>query len=477
MAGYEKKHNTNTSINNVIKIVKKDSIADEIGIKPGFKLLKINEQDIIDILDYKFLISDEYVELEVLNLENELEIYEIEKDEDDELGIEFESELIDEAKNCHNNCIFCFMNQLPKDVRDTLIFKDDDYRLSFFSGNYITMTNMKDNDIDRIIRYRLSPINISVHATDVDVRCKMLNNRFAGKVLTYIEKLYNAGINMNTQVVLCKGINDGKILEKTIKDLSKYFPMIRCIGIVPVGLTKHRDDLETLKPLTKEDCINTINIVKSYQDKFKKKYKDNVVYLADEFYLKADMDIPNYTEYGDFENIENGIGMLADFNYEFDKHLTKILKKKQVENKTTNKINVHIFTGKITKEFIAKKSEVLTEKLCDNLNIKVEGITNTFFGEEITVTGLITGQDIINHIEELKSENKLFKDDIIIIPNICLKEDEDIFLDDVTLKDVILSHKNIIVTDNTAISFIDTLSIINSNSTTKIKKLIERKEV
>ena len=251
--------------------VKKGSIADEIGLEKGDYILTVNGEKIFDILDYKFNIEDEYVELEVERKNGEIEIYEIEKEVSEDLGIEFEHELIDKPKNCTNKCIFCFMEQLPKNVRDTLIFKDDDYRLSFFTGNYITLTNMKDFDIDRIIRYRLSPINISIHATDEKVRCMMLNNRFAGKVLSYLDRFYEAGIAINTQIVLCKGINDGKILEKTIKDLSKYIPVLKSICIVPVGLSKNREGLYPLERLDKQDCIDAINIAAKYQEEFKKK--------------------------------------------------------------------------------------------------------------------------------------------------------------------------------------------------------------
>ena len=473
---YEKRY-TKVKRKNVIIKVKKDSIAEEIGIEKGYSLLKINGHNIVDILDYKFYICDEYIEIEVMNLDGKIETCEIEKDEEEDLGIEFESELIDEAKNCHNKCIFCFMNQLPKEVRDTLIFKDDDYRLSFFSGNYITMTNMNDNDIDRIIKYRLSPINISVHATDEKVRCMMLNNRFAGKVLSYIEKLHNSGITMNTQIVLCKGINDGEILDKTIMDLSKYFPSIKCIGIVPVGLTKHRDNEMLLKSLTKDDCINTINIVSKYQKLFKKKYKENVVYLADEFYLKADMDMPLYKEYGDFSNIENGIGMIADFNHEFGNEYKKVIRrldkdkinenkiKKEVniETKTIeNKFTVTLLTGKITEKFIKEKIEILS-KIFKNLDIKVKSIENKFFGNEITVTGLICGQDVIDTIKENNS-NLSDKCITYILPNICLKEDEDIFLDDVTLKEVKDVCNNLLLTDNTAKSLINILYKLNKGN-------------
>lgn len=460
---YERKY-TKVKKKNIIIEVEKDSISEEMGIKKGYSLVSINGEKIVDILDYKFLTCDEYLEIEFLNEKGETEIYELEKDEDEDLGLVFESELIDEAKNCHNNCIFCFMNQLPKHVRDTLIFKDDDYRLSFFSGNYITMTNMKEEDVDRLIRYRLSPINISVHATDEKVRCMMLNNRFAGKVLGYIEKLSNADINMNTQIVLCKGINDGDILDKTIMDLSKYFPAIRCIAIVPVGLTKHRDELDLLEPLTKDDCISTIEIVSKYQKVFKKKYKDNVVYLADEFYLKAGIEVPNYKEYGDLYNIENGIGMIADFNHEFEKELKKLNNKYNKQMLTNadfgglEKININILTGSITKDFISDKVNTLS-KYFKNINVNVHSVKNTFFGEEITVTGLMTGKDIINTISQIQQNNK----EIFVIPNVCIKEDEDIFLDDTTLDQVKEACKDLLITDNTAKGLIKVLQELNSN--------------
>lgn len=462
---YERRY-TKVKKKNVVIDVKKESIAQEMGIKKGYQLVSINGEKIVDILDYKFLTCDEYLEIEFLNENGETEFYELEKEEDEDIGLIFESELIDEAKNCHNNCIFCFMNQLPKEVRETLIFKDDDYRLSFFSGNYITMTNMKDEDVDRMIRYRLSPINISVHATDEAIRCKMLNNKSAGKVMAYIEKLYNAEINMNTQIVLCKGINDGDILDRTIMDLSKYFPVIRCIAIVPVGLTKHRNRLYNLETLTSEDCKNVIDIVEKHQKVFKKKYKDNVVYLADEFYLKAGEDIPKYCEYGDLYNIENGIGMVADFNHEFDLQVKKIkvkdknnVEKISIIDELSN-INVHILTGCITKTFIEEKINILN-KYFNNLNIKAYGVINNFFGEEITVTGLMTGSDIIKTVKEIKSGFKKDSNNIFVIPNVCLKEDEDVFLDDVKLSDVREVCRELVVTDNTAKGFINSLKKIS----------------
>ncbi len=428
--------------------VKKGSIAEDLGIAKGDKLLSINGEEVLDILDYKFAEADCYVELEIKHVDGEVEIYEIEKEESEALGLVFETELIDKPRNCHNKCIFCFMEQLPKNVRNSLIFKDDDYRLSFFSGNYITLTNMKQSDIRRIIKYRMSPINISVHATDNDVRCMMLNNRFAGKVLKYMDLLYEADINMNAQIVLCKGINDGKILEKTIQDLSKYIPVLKSICIVPVGLSKNREGLYPLVPLEKQDCIDTIKLVERYQTEFKKKHKTMFVFPADEIYIKAGIKIPSYKEYGEFEQIEDGIGLMANFEHEFEVAL------KNIESNLIHK-RITIITGKITEEYIRQKVQILKNEKLPNIDINVVAPINNFFGEQITVTGLITGQDILRTINELK-QNSVDIGEYVMFPKIMLKEDEDIFLDDMLLEE--LQEKintKIVVTDGTGSGFIN----------------------
>lgn len=454
----------------LINGVKKESIADEIGLKKGDYILSINNEEIIDILDYKFIVQNEYIELEIERKNGEIEIFEIEKDEDEDLGIEFEHELIDKPKNCHNKCIFCFMEQLPKNVRDTLIFKDDDYRLSFFTGNYITMTNMKEIDVDRIIKYRLSPINISIHATDEKVRCMMLNNRFAGKVLVYLDKLAKAGIKINTQIVLCKGINDGKILDKTISDLSKYIPSLQSICIVPVGLSKNREGLYPLKKLTTKDCKNTIDIISKYQENFKKKYNRPIVYLADEFYLKANEKFPNYNDYLDFGQLEDGIGMIPLFDFEFEKEISKIKSKalKNIEKKVT------LITGMITKDYITKKADKIMS-IYSGIKINVVAVENEYFGEDITVTGLVVGRDIINTISTLKNENFDFGD-YLVIPEVMLKDDEDIFLDDTTLE--ALQDKigiNIVVSDTSAKGFIKAIvSNVPNKKIYKFNKIISR---
>ncbi|MDD2376200.1 MAG: DUF512 domain-containing protein [Clostridia bacterium] len=444
---------------NIIKDVVKSSISDEMGINKGFKLLSINGSKIIDILDYKYLIVDEFLEIEFENLQGETEIYEVEKDQYDDLGLVFETELIDKPKNCHNKCIFCFMEQLPAQVRDTLIFKDDDYRLSFFSGNYITLTNMKQSDIERIIKYRISPINISLHTTDEEIRCMMLNNKNAGKVLKYIDSLYEAKIDMNLQIVLCKDINDKEVLYKTLQDVSKYMPMIKSISIVPVGISKHRDNLYKLLPQTKEDCLDVIQNVSKFQKEFKEEFGTNLVYLSDEFYIKAEIDIPEYKEYEDFAQLENGVGMIAVFEDEFNKDILKLKKKilKQIRvNNINNKTNIILLTGKITYNFIKQKAKILEEILC-NVNIDVRYVENNYFGTNITVTGLMTGNDILETIKNAHNSA------VIVIPDVCLKEDEEIFLDDVTLEDLKSKFNNIVISENSAKGFIDVICNISIN--------------
>lgn len=437
------------TINKVlINGVKKGSIAEEIGLKKGDYILSINSGEFIDILDYKFNIADSYVELEIEHEDGIVEIYEIEKYEDEDLGIIFESELIDKPKNCHNKCIFCFMDQLPKHVRETLIFKDDDYRLSFFSGNYITLTNMKQKDIDRIIKYRMSPINISVHATDEKVRKMMLNNKFAGKVLKYMDDLYKNNIHMNAQIVLCKGINDGDILKKTIEDLSKYFPVLMSICIVPVGLSKNRDGLYPLELLTKDDAKDVIDIANYYSSKFRKKYKKSFVYLADEFYLKANMDIPKYESYDDFDQLEDGVGLVAVFDKEFNTSLSRIKENTEISRTIT------VITGKITEEYIKDKVNRLKCYYPD-LNVNVVAPINDYFGENITVTGLVTGQDIINELKKDYIQKNISLGEYLVIPSIMLKEDSEVFLDDTTLTDLKDSlNIKIVVSDGSAKGFI-----------------------
>ncbi len=425
----------------LIKEVKKGSIAEELEIEPGCYLTLVNDVEIKDILDYKYQMFDEYVVVTIEDKNGEEWDYEIEKDENEDIGLVFEEELMDNARSCANKCIFCFMDQLPPNVRDTLVFKDDDFRLSFMTGNYVTLTNSGYKDLDRIIEYHLSPINISVHATNPAVRCMMLNNKNAGKILEYIKYLTDNGIYVNTQIVLCPGINDGKILDQTIEELSKFYPYMQCIAIVPVGLTKYREGLYKLKPFNKETANRAIKQVEEWQNRFMEKYGSHIVYIADEVYILAEKDIPSYEVYEDFPQLEDGIGMLAKMQHEFNKKYLRL------KERPINKI-VSIATGKCAYGFIKYLAESL-EKKFKGLKVNVYAIENEFFGPQITVSGLITGSDII---KQLKNKDL---GQYLLINYSSIKSDSPTFLDDISVGEVEKAlNIKIKVTDGTGEDFI-----------------------
>lgn len=421
----------------LIKEIVAGSIAEEMNIEAGDYLVSVNEEEIKDILDYKFQIFDECITVVIEKANGEEWELEIEKEINEDLGIVFPEQLIEKPRSCANKCIFCFMDQLPDKVRDTLIFKDDDFRLSFITGNYVTLTNSGYNDLDRIIKYHLSPINISVHATNPDVRKMMLNNKNAHKVMEYIKYLTEHDIKINAQIVLCPGINDGKVLDKTIEDLSGFAPNLQCIAIVPVGLTKYRQNLYPLKVFDKEGALRTIEQIESWQAKFKEKYNINLVYLADEFYVKAGRKVPKFEDYDEFPQLEDGIGMMSYLKRNFDNYL-RYFKPKKLQK------TISIATGKIAYGFIRARMDEL-EKKFDGLKVNLYAIENTFFGPEITVTGLITGGDLI---EQLKDKEL---GEYLILCGDMLKDDADIFLDDITLDEVASKlNIDIIVAENDA---------------------------
>ena len=421
----------------IIKEIVPNSIAEEMEIEAGDFLVSINNEEIKDILDYKFQIFDEFITLVIEKANGEEWELEIEKEINEDLGIIFPEQLIEKPRSCANKCIFCFMDQLPDKVRDTLIFKDDDFRLSFITGNYVTLTNSGYNDLDRIIKYHLSPINISVHATDSDVRKMMLNNKNAHKIMEYIKYLTDHDIKVNAQIVLCPGINDGKVLDKTIEDLSQFAPNLQCIAIVPVGLTKFRENLYPLKVFDKGSASRVIKQVEEWQAKFKTEIGINLVYLADEFYVKSKCPAPKFEEYDDFPQLEDGIGMMAYFEKNF-KNYIRYFKSKKI-NKT-----ISIATGKIAFDFIRARMDELQQKF-EGLKINLYSIENTFFGPEITVTGLITGGDLIN---QLKGKDL---GEYLILCGDMLKDDDDVFLDDIGLDEVSLKlETDIVVVENDA---------------------------
>lgn len=407
---------------NVIIKIEEDSIAKEIGIEIGDILISINNQKIKDIFDYRYLIQDEEINIIIQKPNGEEWELEIEKDEFEDLGIIFETGLMDKAKSCSNKCIFCFIDQNPKGMRKTIYFKDDDSRLSFLQGNYVTLTNMKDEDLDRIIFYHLSPINISVHATDMQVRKFMLKNPNSIKLMEQIKKLANANIKMNFQIVLCKDINDGKILDKSIEDLSQYIHLGCSMAIVPLGVTKYRDNLYQMETFSKEDSIKIINQVENWQKKLYHKYKTKFVFLSDEFYLKANIPLPNGEYYEGYPQLENGVGMMTLLEEEFFEYFNTLI---------GDNINreYSVATGKLAYPLIKKLTEKLTEKF-NNTKINVYEIKNEFFGETITVSGLLTATDIIKQLKGKKLGEKLF------LPNNCVRDGETILLDDLYLEDI-----------------------------------------
>jgi Fe-S oxidoreductase, related to NifB/MoaA family len=408
---------------NVIIKVEKDSIAEELGIEPGDILVSINGKEVEDVFDYRYLINDEYIEMTIKTIQGEECIAEIEKDYDEDIGIIFESGLMDEAKSCSNKCIFCFIDQLPKGMRETLYFKDDDSRLSFLQGNYATLTNMKQKDIDRVIYYHLSPINISVHTTDMELRKKMLNNKNADKVLIHMQSLADAGIEMNLQIVLCNGINDGDILEKSISDLSKFFPHARSLSVVPIGLTRYREGLYPMKPFEKEDCQAVIDIIEKWQKKLKAEIGSSFVFIADEFYLTAEREFPNVDKYEDFPQIENGVGMISLMKDEFYTYMKELNGDKELKK------TVSIATGTAAFEFIDGLCKEIMVKY-PRVKIQVFPIINEFFGGKISVSGLLCGCDIIS---QLKNKDL---GDYLCLPQNLLRSGETTLLDDLTIEDI-----------------------------------------
>jgi len=407
----------------VIKSVQKGSIADEAGIEPGDTMLSINGKPLKDVFDYRFLTIDREIMLEIEKQNEEVWEIEIFKDEYEDLGIEFENPMMDKARGCTNKCIFCFIDQLPPGMRETLYFKDDDTRLSFLLGNYVTLTNITWDDIERIKIYKMSPINVSVHTTNSDLRVLMLKNRFAGDVMKKIKSLVEGGITVNCQIVLCRGINDGDELDKSLFDLSSLYPGVKSISVVPVGLTKYRDNLPEIEPYDKMSSLKVIEQVKKWQKKNKEKYGSSIVYLADEFYIMAEKPIPPYEHYEGFPQLENGVGMIALFINDFNKHMKRNLKFNAGQRA------VSLVTGVAAYKFI-KDLALELESRFEGLKVNVYEIKNEFFGENVTVTGLLTGQDIISQLTGCDLGDEL------LICSSMLKSGEDFFLDDYTIKDL-----------------------------------------
>ena len=406
----------------IISSVAPGSIAQEMGIEPGDRLLEVNGKSPEDVFDYRYLMNEEEILVLIRKANGEEWELEIEKEYEDDLGIEFENGLMDDYRSCRNKCIFCFIDQLPKGMRSTLYFKDDDSRLSFLQGNYLTLTNMSEHDIDRIIQYKLSPINISFQTMNPELRCKMLHNRFAGEIFDKVKRLKDAGIIMNGQIVLCRGVNDGAELERSIRELTAYMPQLESVSVVPVGLTRYRDGLYPLEPFTKEDACEVLDLIHGWQEKLYKEWGNHFIHAGDEWYILAERPIPEEKTYDGYLQLENGVGMVRLLEEEVVQTLAGM-------TGDDRKLHRTIATGELTAPFLRKHVESVRKKY-PNVDIQVLAIKNEFFGGKITVAGLITGTDLIS---QLKGKDL---GDRLLLTNHMLKSGEPVFLDDVTVDDV-----------------------------------------
>lgn len=409
---------------NKIISVEKDSIAEELGIEVGDRLLMINDREINDIIDYIYLLADEYVEVEIEKKNKEIWVLEIEKDYYEELGIEFENPIMDKAKSCSNKCVFCFIDQMPLGMRETLYFKDDDSRLSFLQGNFVTLTNLKQKDLERIVEYRISPLNVSIHTTNPETRKKMLNNRFAGDVLEKIKYLVNNGIDVNGQIVLCPGYNDKEDLDHTLNDLFELAPLLYSVAIVPVGITKYREGLAPLTLFDKESATETIIQVEKKQKDFLKEKGMRFAFLSDEFYVTSQKELPSYDDYEGFIQLENGVGLMRKFERELEIALEETECDKSVDGNS-----ITILTGSSGFGFMNQMVDKV-KAIYSNIDVNIIKIKNDFFGNTITVAGLITAGDIINQVKDKALHS------YVMIPEVMLRSNEEVFLDDLTLTEL-----------------------------------------
>lgn len=425
--------------NGLIRRVEPGSIAEEGGIQPGDCLLSVNGTKVKDIFDYRFLMADDFVLLGLRDSSGEEYELEIEKDTYEDIGIEFDNPLMDSDRSCANKCIFCFVDQMPEGMRDTLYFKDDDTRLSFLTGNYVTLTNTSIKELNRIVAYRMSPINISVHTTDPKLREMMLGNSTAGNIMEKIKVLADGDIKINAQVVLCPGINDGKYLEKTIDDLLVYHNAVESLSIVPVGISKYREGLHPLRLFTPAESLDIIRFIQNKQIDIFHKIGRYFVYAADEFYVKAKLPVPNYDKYDSFPQLENGVGMAALLKQEIiefteSEEFDKLLKSKGTKPFS---LQMTIATGCAAYDIISRMVNIVRSavedkagRLLKNFNVNVVAIENNFFGNTVTVSGLVTGGDLI---EQLKGRNLGTK---LLFTHNMLRDGENVFLDDVTTEEV-----------------------------------------
>ncbi len=405
-----------------ILAVEPGGAASHAGVRPGETLLSINGNEICDILDYRFYETDRHLSIVLRDDAGAERTVQIRKGQYESIGLEFETYLMDQQHSCTNRCIFCFIDQLPKGLRKSLYFKDDDSRLSFLFGNYVTLTNLKEREVDRIIKMHISPINISVHTTNPELRVKMMGNRFAGKSLDILYRFAKAGIKLNCQIVLCRDINDGEELDRTLKDLTSLWPSVQSVAVVPLGLTKYR---QGLYPLTGYDSGTARAVVRQLErwgDRCEQKYGQRICYAADEFYLKAQLPIPPAPFYGDFDQLENGVGLMASLKQEFLDALEDFVPPASARKVT-------LATGVAAHPFLDTLLDELRQR-CHNLTCNVVPIVNDFFGDTITVAGLVTGGDLLKQLQGRELG------DALLLPDVMLRREGDIFLDDVSLEEL-----------------------------------------
>jgi len=401
-----------------------NSPADKAGIKKDDRVVSINENEIFDVLDYNFYAAEKDPCIKVLRGADVLS-FKVKKGQYDDLGLEFETFLMDEKRSCKNKCIFCFIDQNPKNLRETIYFKDDDYRLSFLMGNYVTLTNVTQNDLQRIAKMHLSPINVSVHTTDPELRKTMLNNRFAGDILEKIEFLTKNRIFVNAQIVLCKGVNDKEALTNTVTELSEFFPYLQSIAVVPAGLTKHREGLFPLEPFTKEEAKGVVLQVEKLSRSFLRKFHTRLVFAADEFYIKADLPLPKEKEYEDFSQLDNGVGLIRLDEGEILNEIKRIKKECFVPKRRS----VCLITGEAAYSYIKEICERITQAFPE-ISCTALSAMNEFFGRSVTVAGLLTGSDFSRVIKTLPEFDE------IILPRAALRHEGDLFLDGMSTEEL-----------------------------------------
>ncbi len=442
----------------VISEVFPGSIAEELELMPGDVLLSVNAQPVEDVFDYRYLMNDEFVVLEIEKPDGEIWELEVEKEYEEDLGVSFENGLMDEYRSCRNKCMFCFIDQMPPGMRETLYFKDDDSRLSFLQGNYVTLTNMSDKDVERIIRFHLSPINISFQTMNPGLRCEMLHNRFAGEALLKVDKLYEAGIAMNGQIVLCPGVNDGKELEYSLEKLAKYAPVLQSVSVVPVGLTKFREGLYPLRTFTGEEAEQVLDCICRWQDVMMKRHGIHFVHASDEWYLLAGRKLPEEEQYDGYLQLENGVGMLRLLLDEVDEALESLGPDDRKEQRT-------IATGRLAAPYIQKCVEKIQRKF-PGVQVEIIPVENRFFGETITVSGLLTGQDLR---EQLSGR---IRGDALLLPCNMLRSGEDVFLDDVTTEHLERElETRIVIVDESGADFVD--AVLNA----PVQKDLKRRQM